>query len=141
MCSQPLGKVDSTKTDGAAKSCPREVWGHEFTVKTVSLVDCVIAFPVRVSCSRASRLLFSYSVESDSVTPWTAAHQASLSFTISWSLLKLMSIELVMPSTCLILCLPLLLLPPILPSIRVFSSEKAGRLNQSGLGFCHKRMA
>ena len=50
VCSQLLGKVDSTKTDGAAKSCPREVWGHEFTVKTVSLVDCVIAFPVRVSC-------------------------------------------------------------------------------------------
>ena len=58
-------------------------------------------------------------------TPWTAAHQASLSFTISWSLLKFMSIELVMPSNHLILCLPLLLLPPIFPSIRVFSNELA----------------
>ena len=51
-------------------------------------------------------------------TPWTAACQASLSFTISWSLLKLMSIEFVMPSNHLILCRPLLLLPSIFPSIR-----------------------
>ena len=57
------------------------------------------------------------------VTPRTAAHQASLSFTISWSLHKLMSIESVMPSNHLILCHPLLLLPSILSSIRVFSSE------------------
>ena len=56
-------------------------------------------------------------------TPWIAAHQASLSITNSRSLLKPMSIELVMPSNHLILCCPLLLLPPILPSIRVFSSE------------------
>ena len=57
------------------------------------------------------------------VTPWTAAPQASLSITNSWSLLKLMSIELVMPSNHLILCRPLLLLPSIFPSIRVFSNE------------------
>ena len=57
-----------------------------------------------------------------SQTPWTAAHQASLSFTISQSLLKLMSIESVIPSNHLILCLPLLLLPSVIPSIRVFSS-------------------
>ena len=56
-------------------------------------------------------------------TPWIAACQASLSITNSWSLLKLMSIELVMPSSHLILCRPLLLLPPIPPSIRVFSNE------------------
>ena len=56
------------------------------------------------------------------VTPWTAAHQASLSFTISQSLLRLMSIESVMPSNQLILCHPLLL-PSIFPSIRVFSSD------------------
>ena len=54
-------------------------------------------------------------------TPWTAAHQASLSFTVSQSLLKLMSIELVMPSNHLILCHHLLFLPSIFPSIRVFS--------------------
>ena len=57
------------------------------------------------------------------VTPWTAARQASLSITNSWSLLKLMSIMLVMPSNLLILCHPLLLLPSIFPSIRVFSNE------------------
>ena len=53
-------------------------------------------------------------------TPWTAARQASLSITISWSLLKLMSIEAVMPSNHLILCQPLLLLPSIFSSIRIF---------------------
>ena len=57
------------------------------------------------------------------VTPWTAAHQASLSITNFQSLLKLISIELVMPSNHLILCRPLLLLPSIFPSIRVFSNE------------------
>ena len=56
------------------------------------------------------------------VTPWNAAHQASLSFAISWSLLRLMSTEPVMPSKHLILCHPLLL-PSIFPSIRVFSNE------------------
>ena len=58
-------------------------------------------------------------------TPWTAARQASLSITNSWSLLKLMSIELVMPSDHLILCRPLLLPPSVFPSIRVFSNESA----------------
>ena len=57
-------------------------------------------------------------------TPWTAAHLASLSFTVSWSLLKLMSIKSVTPSNHLILCHPLLL-PSIFPSIRVFSNESA----------------
>ena len=56
-------------------------------------------------------------------TPWTAAHQASLCITNSRSLFKLMSIELVMPSNHLILCRPLLLLPSIFPSIRIFSNE------------------
>ena len=60
-----------------------------------------------------------------SATPWTAAHQASLSITNSWSLPKLMPIELVMPSNHLILCPPLLPLPSIFPSIRVFSNESA----------------
>ena len=57
------------------------------------------------------------------VTPWTAAHQASLSITNSWSLFKLISIESVMQSNCLILCHPLLILPSIFPSIRIFSNE------------------
>ena len=59
------------------------------------------------------------------VTPWSAACQASLSFTISWSLLKLMFIESVMLSNHLVLCHPLLLMPSIFPSIRVFSNELA----------------
>jgi len=62
---------------------------------------------------------------SNSETPWTAAHQASLSITNSWSLLKLMSIKSVMPSKHLILCCPFLLLPSVLPSIRVFPNESA----------------
>ena len=60
-------------------------------------------------------------------TPWTAAPQASLSITNSWSLLKLMSIEPVMPSNHLILCHPLLLPPSIFPTIRVFSNESDGQ--------------
>ena len=59
------------------------------------------------------------------MTPCTEAHQASLSFSIAWSLLKLMSVESVMPSNHLILCHPLLFLPSISPSIRVFSNELA----------------
>ena len=59
------------------------------------------------------------------MTPWTAARQASLSIANSWSLLKHMSIESVMPSNHLILCLPLLLLPSVFPSIRVLSNESA----------------
>ena len=64
-------------------------------------------------------------------TPWTAAHQASLSFTISWGLLKLMSIESAMPSNHLILCRPLLLPPSIFPSIRVFSNESVPHIRWS----------
>ena len=63
-----------------------------------------------------------------SVTPWTAACQASLSITNTWSLHRLMPIELVMPSSHLILCRSLLLLPPIPPSIRVFSNESTLRM-------------
>ena len=66
---------------------------------------------------------FNRSVVSDSENPWTAARQASLSITNSQSLLKLMSIESMMPSNHLILCHPLLLLPSIFPSIRIFSTE------------------
>ena len=62
------------------------------------------------------------------VTPWTAAHQVSLSINNPQSLLKLMSIELVMSSNHLILCHPLLLLPSIFPNIRVFSNESALRI-------------
>ena len=66
---------------------------------------------------------FSYWVMSNSANPWTAARQASLSISNSWSLLKLISSELVKPSNHLIFCRPLLLLPSIFPSISVFSKE------------------
>ena len=73
-----------------------------------------------------SSIQFSHLIMSkDFATPWTAACQASLSITNSWSLPKLMSIELVMASYHLILCYPLLLLPSNFPSIRVFSNESA----------------
>ena len=74
-------------------------------------------------------LLFSCSVVSSSLRPpWTTTHQASLPFTISQSLLKFMSIELVMPCNHLILCRPLLLLPSLFPSIKVFSIESGLRI-------------
>ena len=66
------------------------------------------------------------------MTPWTAAHQASLSITNSWSLLKLMSTRSVMPSNHLILCHPLLLPPAIFPSIRVFSMMQGQFLASGG---------
>ena len=86
----------------------------------------------------SSRINFS-SVQSLSrvrlfVTPWTATHQTSLPFTISQSLFKLMSIELMMPSNHLILGCPLLLLPPIPPSIRVFSNESTFHIRWQSIG-------
>ena len=84
------------------------------------IVDCelLILFSSVQSLSRAR--LFA--------TPWTAACQASLSITSSWSLPKLTSVEPVMPSNHLMLCCPLLFLPSIFPSIRVFSNESALRI-------------
>ena len=75
-----------------------------------------------------SSVQLSRSVVSNSATPWTAAPQASLSITNSWSLLKLMSVESVMPSNQLIFCHPLLLPPSIFPSIRIFSNESVLRI-------------
>ena len=68
------------------------------------------------------------------VIPWTVAHQGSLSFTISWSLLKLMSIESVMPSNHLFLCSSLLLLPSVFPSVRISSNESALCLRWPSIG-------
>ena len=76
----------------------------------------------------ATRIQFSCSVMFDSVTPWAAARQASLSITNSRSLLKFMFIESVMPSNHLILCSPLLLPPSVFLSIKVFSNESAIRI-------------
>ena len=83
-----------------------------------SITDKIYFNTVQLSCS----------VVSDSATPWTTALQASLSITNSQSLPKLMSIKSVMPSNHLILCCPLLLLPSILPSNRVFSNELVLRI-------------
>ena len=79
----------------------------------------------RLGVSNESQSVQSLSCVRLFATPWTAAHQTSLSFTIFRNLLKLMSIELVMPSNHLILCHSLLLLPSIFPSFRIFSSELA----------------
>ena len=73
-------------------------------------------------------MVYCWSVKSDSATPWTAACQDSLSFTISRGLLKLMSIESMMPSNHLILCRCLLLLTSICPSVRIFSNKLALRI-------------
>ena len=82
----------------------------------------------KLDISQFSSIQFSCSVVSDSVTPWNAACQGSLSITNSLSLLKLMSVESVMPSNHIILCHPLLLLPSVYPSIRVFSNESILRI-------------
>ena len=101
MLSFPWRKEQSLEfKSGWNSSNPFSVPG---TVVVVQLLSCVRSF----------------------ATPWTAAHQASLSFSLSRSLLKIMSIESVMPSNHLILCHPLLLLPSIFPSIRVFSNKSA----------------
>ena len=94
---------------------------HKTFLPCMPLVDII--------CN-AKLVQFSCSVESDSATPWTAAHQASLSITNSQSLLKLMSIESVMPYNHLVLCHPLLLLLSIFHSIRVFPNESVLRIKQ-----------
>ena len=91
---------------GMKGSCPGSsgcILGPEYKVGVVQSLSCIWLFG----------------------TPWTAAHQASLSFSVSWSLLKLTSIDLMMSSNHLVLYRPLLLLPSIFPSIRVSSSESA----------------
>ena len=90
-----------------------------FLVKNIN-TDCIWKWfgKCKMHCSRSVQ--FSHSVMSDSVPPWTAVRQDSLSITNSWSLIKLISIESVLPSNHLICCHPLLLWPSIFPSIRVF---------------------
>ena len=97
------------------KCCPFSMHINHFTVATI-----LAAF---ICCSITIMTDFF-------VTPWTAAHQASLSFSSSWSLLKLMSIKSVTPSNHLILCRPLLLRPSIFPSSKVFSNESVSSLHQ-----------
>ena len=97
-------------------------------IKPVSLMSPALAGTFFTTNSTQEALTnksvsqFSHSIVPYSATPWTAAHQASLSITNSWSSLKLTSIEPVMPSNHLILCHPFILSPSIFPSIRVFSN-------------------
>ena len=116
----------------------REVWGRMVIcicmaesphISPETVTTLLIGYTTMQNKKKFLRIIFS-SVQLLShvrlfVTPWTAARQASLSITISRSSLKLTSIELVMPSSHLILCRPLFLLPPMPPSIRVFSNESA----------------
>ena len=93
-----------------------------------NLSSGIITLPSLLACDNQFSSVQSLSLVQLFTTPWIAARQASLSITNSRSLLKLMPIESVMPSSHLILCCPLLLLPPIPPSIRVFSNEKTLRM-------------
>ena len=95
------------------------------TVSTSWVISTTVLCKPQCSYLLTSLVHFSHSVVSNSATPWTAAHQASLSIANSRSLLNLMSIESVMPSKHLILHQPLLLLSSIFVSIRVFSNESA----------------
>ena len=87
-----------------------------------SICSCTLSIPLLVVAVQLLSHVWLFA------TPWTAARQASLSFTASWSFLKLMSIESVLASNHLILYCPLLLLPWVFPSIRVFSNESALRI-------------
>ena len=86
---------------------------------------CIVAIPIYIPTNNVVVVVQSLSHIQVFATPWIAAHQVSLSFTISWSLLKLMSFELVMAIYHLILCYPFLFLPSVLPRIRIFSNESA----------------
>ena len=127
------GILQARTLDWVAISFPN-AWKWKVKVKSLSRVQ-LLATPWTAAYQAPSSMGFSMQEYWSGVplpspshvwlfaNSWTAAHQAFLSFTISQSLLKLMSVELVMPSKQLILCGPLLLLPSIFPSIRVFSNE------------------
>ena len=142
----PFCTLDPSLGKSHCLPCSRNYWGicllHTFapSVRSPSVSSRVSSLP---PCESASSYAISFmkqsavsSVQSLSrvqlfVTPWTAAHQAPLLITNSRSLLKLMSIESVMPSNRFILCRPFLLLPSIFPSIRVFSDESVLRIRWS----------
>ena len=112
--------------------CPSAIYQNFLSIDLIYFLPIFWFFSVFVSNINEIfySLFYLSSVQSLSrdrlfMTPWNAARQASLSITSSWSLLKLVSIESVMPSNHLILCHPLLLLPSIFPRIRVFSNESA----------------
>ena len=129
----------SPSPGACSNSCPLSQWCHSTILfSVIPFFSCLLSFPALGSFSMSwlftpgglsiSNCFQFSSVQSLScvwlfATPWIAAHRASLSITDYWSSLKLTSIESMMPSSHLILCRPLLLLPPIPPSIRVFSNE------------------
>ena len=132
----PFSRGSSQPRDWTQVSSSLDTKGRKETVSIFlmfsSAIHMVPSLPTLEVCSpnfiSFSSVQFSRSVVSDSATPWIAARQASLSIAYSRSLLKLMPIESVMPSSHLILCHPLLLLPPTPPSIRVFSNESTLRM-------------
>ena len=113
------------------RAAPRGRGLHRYEIGHLSVRGVLLFLAHGIQCLRAESdmtvdvIVWLLSCVRLSVTPWTAAHQASLSFTIPWSLLRLMSFESAMPSNHLILCHPLLLLPSIFPSIRAFPNESA----------------
>ena len=111
-------KIPWTEEPGGPQSMGSQKVGHNWVTNTHTHTHTHVYMYVINAVSQ-----FSCSVVSDSATPWTAAHQASLYITYSWSLLKLMSIESVKPSNHLILCRPHPFQPSIFASIRVFFSE------------------
>ena len=115
MCTQRKRPNEYSQKRAVCKS-GREVSGDN---KPVHVLMMDLQTPVHFSSVQSLSPVWFFE------TPWTAVHQASLSITNSWSLLKLTSIESVMPSSHLILCHPLLLPPSIFPRIRVFSNESA----------------
>ena len=103
-----------------------------FSSLCLLLLSCDLSkVAVKICLPHADEIQFCCSIVSSSATPWTAACQASLSITNFQSLLKLMSIKLVMPSSHLSLCHPLLPLPSIFPSFRVLSDELVPRIRWS----------
>ena len=104
-----------------------QYYNQEVDTNTIKIQNIFITIRI----SNAILLLFSHQAVWLFMTPWTAAHQASLSLTISQSFPKFMSIVLMMSSNHLILCHPLLLLPSMFPNIRVFSNESVVRIRRS----------
>ena len=140
----PTSDGSSTKQESSRKSSISALltmlyWKESFisllkNFKSVSLQNKTQRFQPSLQCHfqpfflRSISVQFSRSVMSDSVTPWITVRQTSLSITNSRSSLRLTSIKSVMPSSHLNFCHPLLLLPPIPPSIRVFSNESSLRM-------------
>ena len=128
-----MGPVTQLSQSCVPPPAVREAWEQDSRWTAAQKPSVLLPLVKGLRCSHRSASLLSLQVQFSSVhslshvklfaTPWTAACQASLSITNSQSLLKLMSIESVMPSNHLILCRPLLFLPSVFPSIRVFSNE------------------